>query len=111
MWPEVRCLENGAVTTTPPTIPPSTAPRDALNLALDWLAGELEDVSVVRSKKVLRRTRGQVQLEVRFQSSTYSRREVGAWVSLSAQVRDIGFGRWRSQRPEPAWRTSSLVHS
>lgn len=95
----------------PPTISPSTAPRDALNQALAWLAEVVDDVAVVRSKQVLRRTRGPVHLEVNFRSSYYSRREIGAWADLSVQVRDTGFGRWRSQHPELVWRTSGLVHS
>ena len=67
---------NEAVNTIPPTISSSTALRDALNHALAWLGEVVEDVTGIISKQVLRRCRGAVQLDVRFRSSTYSRRAV-----------------------------------
>jgi len=92
-------------------IDPREAPRDAVHLALTWLAEIFEGPMVIRSKQALRWTRGTVQLEVHLQSSTYSRREVGAWASLSVQVLDPGFARWRSRNPDLTWRSGPLIHA
>ncbi|WP_344042368.1 hypothetical protein [Nocardioides panacihumi] len=95
----------------PPIIDPDVAPRDAIHVALTWLAEIYEGATVIRSKQALRWTRGTAQLELHFQSSTYSRREIGAWAHLRVQVLDPGFGRWRARNPNLTWRTGPLVHS
>lgn len=94
-----------------PTFTADTAPRDALLLALDWLADVVPDVTVVRSRGALRRSRGTVRVQVRLQSSTYSRRGVGTRASVYVNVSDTALARWRAANPDLTWRTGDYVYS
>ena len=95
----------------PPVPDEDTAPKDALRATLDWLEQVVPDCQAVRSAGKVRRTRGSVSVEVRLQSSTYSRRGAGAWVNLYVGVRDKAFAHWRSDHPELTWRTGDHVWS
>jgi hypothetical protein len=99
------------VTAPIPIFTADTAPRDALLLTLDWLADVVPDVTVVRSRGSLRRSSGTVQVQVRLQSSTHSRRGVGTWVNVYVSVADKGLARWRDANPDLTWRTGDYVYS
>lgn len=88
-----------------------TVPKDALRATLDWLEAMVPDCKAVRSAGKVRRTRGSVWVEVRLQSSTYSRRGAGTWVNIYLSVRDKAFARWRSDHPQLTWRTGDYVWS
>jgi hypothetical protein len=92
-----------------PEFPPDEAPRDALRRALEYLADVVPDVELLRSRNALRRTRGTTQLHLRLQSSTWSRRGVGVWLSLNASVHDRTLGRWRADHPQLTRRTGDVV--
>ena len=95
----------------PPVFDDDTVPKDALRATLDWLAAVVPDCKAVRSAGKVRRTRGSVAVEVRLQSSTYSRRGAGAWVNLYVSVHDKAFARWRSDHPDLTWRTGDYLWS
>jgi hypothetical protein len=96
---------------TIPDFPPTEAPRDALRRALEYLADVVPDVELVRSRNLLRRTRGTTALQMRFQSSTWSRRGAGVWLGLNASVHDRALGRWRAEHPELTRRTGDVLDS
>lgn len=95
----------------PPEPTADTAPADAVRMTLAWLAAVVPDCRAVVSRGVLRRTRGTLHLDVRFQSSTWSRRGTGTWVTLYPVVRDSAFARWRREHPDRTWRSGDVVHS
>lgn len=92
-----------------PDFPPTEAPREALRRALSYLAEVVPDVELVRSRNLLRRVRGSTQLHLRFQSSTWSRRGAGVWLSLNVTVHDRTLGRWRAEHPELTQRTGDVL--
>lgn len=94
-----------------PEFSPDEAPRDALRRALEYLADVVPDVELVRSRNLLRRTRGTTALHLRFQSSTWSRRGAGVWLSLNVSVRDRALARWRGEHPELTRRTGDVLTS
>ena len=95
----------------PPVFEADTVPKDALRSALDWLEVTVPDCRALRSGGRLRRVRGSVRAEVWLQSSTYSRRGAGVWITPYLSVRDKDFGRWRAAHPERTWRTGDYVWS
>lgn len=66
------------MTPTLPEFSPDEAPRDAVRRALEHLAEAVPDVELVRSRNLLRQTRGAIGLHIWFQSSTWSRRGAGS---------------------------------
>jgi len=94
----------------PPEFTADTSPRDALRAALGWLAEVVPDVRAVLSQSALRRSRGPMSVRVRLQSSTWSRRGTGTWVSLYVSVWDRAFGTWRATHRDLTWCTGELIH-
>jgi hypothetical protein len=94
---------------TIPDFPPTEAPRDALRRALEYLADVVPDVQLVRSRNLLRRTRGTTQLHLWFQSSTWSRRGIGVWLTMNGSVHDKAFGAWRAENPELTGRKGDFL--
>lgn len=88
-----------------------TVPKDALRATLEWLEAVVPDCKALRSGGRVRRVRGSVRAEVWLQSSTYSRRGAGTWVSLYLSIRDSAFARWRTEHPERTWRKGDYVWS
>jgi hypothetical protein len=95
--------------TSVPEFPPTEAPRDALRRALEYLADVVPDVQLVRSQKLLRRTRGTTRIHLRFQSSTWSRRGAGVWCSMNASFYDKALGAWRTKNPDMTRRTGDFL--
>jgi len=93
----------------PPQFPQTEAPADSLRRALLYLGETIPDVELVRSRNLLRRVRGDTQLHLRFQSSTWSRRGVGVWLTMSATVHDAALRRWRKEHPELTRRTGDVL--
>ncbi len=94
---------------TIPDFPPTEAPRDALRHALEYLAEVVPDVQLVRSRNLLRRTRGTTRLHLWFQSSNWSRRGIGVWLTMNGSVHDKAFGAWRAEHPELTGRKGDFL--
>ncbi|MGY2874987.1 hypothetical protein ACVW00_002177 [Marmoricola sp. URHA0025 HA25] len=92
-----------------PKFAPTDAPRDALRRALEYLADVVPDVQLVRSRNLLRRSRGTTQLHLSFQSSTRSRRGIGVWCSMNLSVHDKALGAWRADHPQLTGRTGDVL--
>lgn len=105
-------LQTGPVSMpAPPRFDDETVPRDALRAALEWLEQTVPDCRARRSAGSVRRVRGSLSAEVRLQSSTYSRRGAGVWVTPYLNVQDKDFGRWRAAHPDRTWRSGDYVWS
>ena len=95
----------------PPVFDEGTVPKDALRATLEWLEAVVPDCRAVRSAGIVKRVRGPLWIQVRLQSSSWSRRGAGTWVDPSLTVWDKGFGRWRADHADLTWQKGDYVYS